>query len=109
MQPSALARPVSGFVGFVVPSLCNGGLVGTLAWNLATIPRYAQHLSFETFVWFYGVGGLVIVLSCFAAFLLLSTTRPPSARAGGRARWLCVALLNASVPSLVLLLLILLG
>jgi len=95
-------------IGFVVPGLCNVGMAAWLAWHLLRAPYHARELSFRAFVWFYAVGGLAIVLSCAAAFLLLATEQPLATDAAGRRRWLAVALINTSVPSLLMLALILL-
>jgi len=99
-------RRASIILGFVVPALCNVGLAIWLAVHLARTQPYARDLSFRTFVWFYGVGGLAIVLSCAAAFLLLATEQPLATNVGVRRRWVAVALINTCVPSLLMLALI---
>jgi len=101
-----MKRAASIILGFVVPALCNVGLAVWLAWHLFRTQPYARDLSFRTFVWFYGVGGLAIVLSCAAAFLLLATEQPLAADVGARRRWVAVALINTCVPSLLILALI---
>ena len=101
-----MMRAAKTFLGFLVPGLCNAGMAIWLAWHLLRAPSYARDLSFRTFVWFYGVGGLAIVLSCAAAFLLLATDAPPATDVVKRRRWLIVALINTTVPSLLMLALI---
>jgi hypothetical protein len=101
-----MRRAASVILGFVVPALCNVGLAVWLAWHLFRTQPYARDLSFRTFVWFYGVGGLAIVLSCAAAFLLLATEQPLATDVGARRRWVAVALINTCVPSLLILTLI---
>jgi hypothetical protein len=103
-----MKRAAKIFVGFLVPGLCNAGMAAWLAWHLLKAPSYARELSFRTFVWFYAVGGLAIVLSCAAAFLLLATEQPVATDAVARRRWVAAALVNTSVPSLLMLALILL-
>jgi len=94
------------FLGFVLPSLCNAGMAAWLAFHLLAGPTYGRSLSFRAFVWFYAIGGLAIVLSCAAAFLLLATDQPPAHDMRARRRWLTVALINTTVPSLLMLALI---
>ena len=94
------------FLGFVLPSLCNAGMATWLAFHILAGPNYARGLSFRAFVWFYAIGGLAIVLSCAAAFLLLATDQPPAHDMRARRRWLTVALINTTVPSLLMLALI---
>ena len=100
-------KRASIILGFVVPALCNVGLAVWLAWHLFRTQPYARDLSFRTFVWFYGVGGLAIVLSCAAAFMLLATDQPLATDVGARRRWVAVALINTCVPSLLIIALIL--
>jgi hypothetical protein len=101
-----MKKAVSIIVGFVVPGLCNAGLAVWLALHLMRTQPYGRDLSFRTFVWFYGVGGLAIVLSCAAAFLLLATEQPLATDVGARRPWVAVALINTCVPSLLMLALI---
>jgi len=99
-------RTAKTLLGFVLPSLSNAGMAAWLAWHLLEVPAYARTLSFRTFVWFYAAGGLAIVLSCAAAFLLLATDEPLATDPVARRRWLIVALVNTTVPSLLMLALI---
>ncbi|HTO44004.1 MAG TPA: hypothetical protein VML56_08015 [Burkholderiales bacterium] len=99
-------RRASVILGFVVPALCNVGLAIWLVLHLMRSQPYGRDLSFRTFVWFYGVGGLAIVLSCAAAFMLLATEQPLATNVGARRRWVAVALINTCVPSLLILALI---
>ena len=101
-----MKRTASIIVGFVVPALCNASLAVWLALHLIRTHPYGRDLSFRTFVWFYGVGGLAIVLSCAAAFMLLATDQPLATDVGVRRRWVAVALINTCVPSLLILALI---
>jgi len=93
------------FFGFILPSLCNVGLAVWLLVHAWSAPAYGRSLSFRAFVCFYAVGGLSIVLSCAAAFLLLAADAPASDLAKQR-RWLTLALINTTVPSLLMLALI---
>ena len=101
-----MSQAAKTFLGFVLPSLCNAGMAVWLAFHLLAGPTYARSLSFRAFVWFYAVGGLAIVLSCAAAFLLLATDQPTANDMVARRRWLTVALINTTVPSLLMLALI---
>lgn len=101
-----MSRSVQGILGFVVPTLCNVGMAGWLVFHLLSSSGYSRSLSFRAFVWFYAIGGLAIVLSCAAAFLLLATDQGPSHDASARRRWLTIALVNTTVPSLLMLALI---
>lgn len=99
-------RAAKTFLGFVLPSLCNAGMAAWLAFHLLTGPTYARSLSFRAFVWFYAIGGFAIVLSCAAAFLLLATDQPQANDLVARRRWLTIALINTTVPSLLMVALI---
>ena len=96
------------FLGFILPALLNAGLGLWIVWHLATSPGYAQRISFGAFVWLYAVGGLAIVLSCASAFLLLAVDVTGSADAAQRRLWLMLALVNTTIPSVLMLLLVLL-
>jgi hypothetical protein len=99
-------RAAKTFVGFVLPSSCNAALAAWLAWYLLIVPGHGRHLSFQAFVLFYAVGGLAIVLSCAAAFLLLAADQPLTTDLQTRRRWFTIALLNTILPSLLMLALI---
>ena len=99
-------RAAKNFVGLVLPSLCNAGMAAWLAFHLMAGPTYARSLSFRAFVWFYVIGGFAIVLSCAAAFLLLARDQSSAHDLATRRRWLTVALINTTVPSLLMLALI---
>jgi hypothetical protein len=101
-----MRRATKTFLGFVLPSLCNAGMATWLAFHLRAGPTYARSLSFRAFVWFYAIGGFAIVLSCAAAFLLLAADQPPAHDMAARRRWLTIALINTTVPSLLMLALI---
>jgi hypothetical protein len=98
-----MSRAAKTFLGFVLPSLCNAGMAAWLVVHLLAGPR---SLSFRAFVWFYAIGGFAIVLSCAAAFLLLAADQPPAHDMAARRRWLTIALINTTVPSLLMLALI---
>ena len=102
-----IARAARSFIGFLLPALCNAGLAAWLAWYLLKRPEHGRHLSFEAFVWFYAVGGLAIVLSCAAAFLLLAADQPLATDLQTKRRWFTVALLNTILPSVLMLALVL--
>jgi len=99
-------RAAKTVLGFVLPSLCNAGMAAWLIYHVSGGSAYARSLSFRAFVWFYAIGGLAIVLSCAAAFLLLATDEPLATDMGARRRWLTIALVNTTVPSLLMLALI---
>ncbi len=101
-----MSRAVKTFLGFLLPSLCNAGMAVWLAFHLLAGPAYGRSLSFRAFVWFYAIGGFAIVLSCAAAFLLLATDQSPTQDMAARRRWLTIALINTTVPSLLMLALI---
>ena len=96
------------FVGFLLPGLLNAGLALWIAWHLATTASYARGMGFGAFVWLYAIGGLAIVLSCGSAFMLMATDGSGSANATQRRRWLMTALVNTTIPSVLMLLLLLL-
>jgi hypothetical protein len=99
-------RVVSVWLGFVVPAILNIGSVVWLAWHLALVPGYAQAWSFAQFASLYAIGGLTIVLSGMAIFFMLASDQVFTSDARQRRRWLTVALINTSVPSVGILLLL---
>ncbi len=99
-----MRRNTQRFLGFLLPGLLNAGLAGWIVWHLATMPGYARRLGFGVFVWLYAVGGLAIVLSCASAFMLLAVDVTSSADAAQRRLWLMLALINTTIPSVLLLL-----
>ena len=102
-----MRRAAERFLGFVLPALLNAGLASWVVWNLATGASYAHGIGFGVFVWLYGIGGLAILLSCASAFLLLATEAPGRADAEQRRRWLMLALINTTIPSVLMLVLVL--
>jgi len=94
------------FLGFLLPGALNAGLALWVLWHLATVPGYARHIGFGAFVWLYAIGGLTIVLSCASAFFLLAADG--GADAARRRHWLTLALINTTIPSIFMLLLLLL-
>lgn len=103
-----MKQAAKGFFGILLPALCNVGLAAWLTWHLVMVHEYARRLSFQSFVWFYAIGGLTIVLSCAAAFLLMASDQPMTSDLRARRRWLMIALINTTVPSLLMLVLVLL-
>jgi hypothetical protein len=103
MTPAA-----KGIFGLLLPALCNVGLAAWLSWHLVMVPGHARHLSFQAFVWFYAIGGFAIVLSCASAFLLLAADQPLASDLRARRRRVIIALVNTTVPSLLMLVLVLL-
>jgi hypothetical protein len=103
-----ITRAARCVLGFLLPALCNVGVAAWLAWHLMTLPEHARRLSFQAFVWFYAIGGLTIVLSCAAAFLLMASDQPLVSDQRQRRRWLTIALINTTVPSLLMLALMML-
>jgi hypothetical protein len=101
-----MRKTVQRFLGFLLPGLLNVGLALWIVWHLATVPGYAGRLSFGAFVLLYAVGGLTIVLSCASAFLLLAIGGSGSADAAKRRLWLMLALVNTTIPSVLMLLLL---
>ena len=103
-----IQRAARRFLGFLLPGLLNVGLALWIIWHLITVRGYAQRISFGAFVWLYAVGGLAIVLSCASAFLLLVVHATGSEDAAQRRLWLMLALGNTTIPSVLMLLLVLL-
>ena len=101
-----IRKAVERFLGFVLPGLLNAGLALWIVWHLATVPGYARRLSFGAFVMLYAVGGLTIVLSCASAFLLLALGGSNAVDAAQRRLWLMLALVNTTIPSVLMLLLL---
>jgi hypothetical protein len=99
-------RAAQRFLGFWLPSAMNAGLALWILWRLA-IPGHARQVGFGAFVWLYAMGGLAIVLSCASAFFLLAVEGRVADMAQRR-RWLMLALINTTIPSILLLLLLLL-
>jgi hypothetical protein len=94
-------RAARRFVGFYLPALCNAGLLAWLVWHVSV--AHDRNLSFQTFVSFYAVGGLAIVLSCGTAFLLLAADQPLATDVRGKRLWFAVALVNIILPSVSML------
>jgi hypothetical protein len=103
-----MRRAAQRFLGFLVPGLLNLGLALWIAWHLAMIPGYARQVGFGAFVWLYTVGGLAIVLSCASAFLLIAVDGSGNADLSQRRLWLMLALVNTTIPSILMVLLLLL-
>jgi len=101
-----MRKVLQRFLGFLLPGLLNAGLALWIVWHLASAPGYARRLSFGAFVLLYAVGGLTIVLSCASAFLLLATGASGSVDAAQRRLWLMLALVNTTIPSVLMLLLL---
>jgi len=101
-----MRKALQRFLGFLLPGLLNAGLAVWIVWHLASTPGYARRLSFGAFVLLYAVGGLTIVLSCASAFLLLATGASDSVDAAQRRLWLMLALVNTTIPSVLMLLLL---
>lgn len=99
---------VQRFFGFLLPGLLNSGLALWIVWHLATTASYARGMGFGAFVWLYAIGGLAIVLSCASAFMLLATGGSGSTDAAERRPWLMTALINTTIPSVLMLLLLVL-
>jgi DMSO reductase anchor subunit len=83
-------------VFYFVPAACNIGLIIFLYWTSFN-PRQQ---GFQTFVLFYSVGGLVVAVSAITALIHLSS------RDQGDRRLLGLALVNAIIPTLLLLILL---
>jgi len=96
------------FFGFLLPGFLNTGLALWIVWHLATTASYARGMGFGAFVWLYAIGALAIVLSCGSAFMLMATDGLGSADAAQRRLWLMTALVNTTIPSVLMLLLLLL-
>ena len=101
-----MRKALQRFLGFLLPGLLNAGLALWIVWHLASGPGYARRLSFGAFVLLYAVGGLTIVLSCASAFLLLATGTSGTVDAAQRRLWLMLALVNTTIPSVLMLLLL---
>jgi energy-converting hydrogenase Eha subunit B len=101
-------RAVRRFLGIVLPGLLNAGLALWIVWHLIAVPGYARSIGFGAFVWLYAVGGLAIVLSCASAFMLLAMETSDPVDAARRRLWLMLALVNTTIPSVLMLLLVVL-
>ena len=98
-----MTRPrLSSILLYALPLGCNVGMGAYLAYRVLRWPGFAPEFGAGDFFLFYGVGALVIMLSAVAAFLQLG--KGESARPGA----LALASLNATMPTLILLLLFLL-
>ena len=102
-----MQRAAQRFVGFWLPGALNAGLALWILWHLVRVPSYARQVGFGAFVWLYAIGGLAIVLSCASAFFLLAVDGQGTDVAQRR-RWLMLALINTTIPSVLMLLLVLL-
>jgi len=103
-----MQRAAQRLLGFLLPGLVNMGLALWIVWHLATVPGYARRIGFGSFVWLYAIGGLAIVLSCASAFLLLAMDVTGTADAAQRRVWLMLAFINTTIPSVLMLVLVLL-
>jgi hypothetical protein len=103
-----MRRTAQRVLGFLLPGALNACLALWIVWHLATIPSYARNVGFGAFVWLYMVGGLAIVLSCASAFFLLAVEGTGGSGASQRRLWLMLALVNTTIPSILMLLLLLL-
>ena len=102
-----MQRAAQRFLGFWLPGALNAGLALWIVLYLARVPSHARQIGFGAFVWLYAIGGLAIVLSCASAFFLLAVDGP-RADVAQRRRWLMLALVNTTIPSILMLLLLLL-
>jgi hypothetical protein len=79
---------------YFLPAACNIGLIVFLCWT------YRHQQGFQTFALVYSVGGLVVAVSAITALVHLSS------RDQGDRRLLGLALVNAIIPTLLLLILL---
>ena len=85
---------------YYLPLAANLGLVWYLFWAADFSPAYRHQRAFETFALFYAIGGVVVAVSGITAFLQISSSEP------GDRRLLVLALVNAIIPTLLLLILL---
>ncbi len=85
---------------YYLPLAGNIGLLWYLFWAADFAPAYRHQRGFETFTLFYAIGGAVVGVSGITAFLQVSSSEP------GNRRLLVLALVNAIIPTLLLLILL---
>ena len=91
---------VRHFLFYFLPAACNVALMAYLIWSSAFAYPYRHQRGFDTFVVFYAVGGTVVAISAITAFVHASS------RDQGDRRMLVLALMNAIIPTLLLLILL---
>jgi heme O synthase-like polyprenyltransferase len=84
----------------VLPTVVNVVLTAYLAWQLNLMPYFQRQGEFQIFSVLYAVGGLVIAVSGFAAFVHAAET-DKAAR-----RLFMLALVNITIPTILLLVLL---
>jgi hypothetical protein len=84
---------------YYLPAVCNAVLIIYLAWTASQPVALRHQQGFQTFALFYAMGGAVVAVSAITAFVQISS------RQSGR-RLLILALLNAIIPTVLLLLLL---
>ena len=86
---------------YVLPLAINIGLLAYLVWQLLPIPTVERQGGLQLFSVIYALGGIVVVVSGFAAFLH-SVLNP----GGGGQRLFALSLANIIVPTVLLLVLL---
>lgn len=84
----------------VLPTVANVVLTAYLAWQLNLMPYFQRQGEFQIFSVLYAVGGLVIAVSGFAAFVHAAETREAARRL------FMLALINIIIPTMLLLVLL---
>jgi hypothetical protein len=101
-----MRRAVERFIGFALPGLLNAGLALWILWHLPSRAGYARGIGFGAFVWLYAIAGLAILLSCASAFLLLASEAHGGRASTRQRQWLMLALVNTTIPSVLMLFLV---
>lgn len=83
-----------------LPTAANLVLIVYLAWQLNLMPYFQRQGEFQIFSIIYAVGGLVIALSGFAAFVHAADSRMVARRL------FMLALVNIIIPTMLLLVLL---
>jgi hypothetical protein len=91
------------FLVYYLPLLANLGLIAYLTWQLNLVPYFQRQGEFQIFSLLYAVGGLVVVVSGIAAFTQIVTNQK------GTHPLLALALVNAIIPTVLLVALLKFG
>lgn len=91
------------FFLYWMPLLINLGLLAYLVWQLNLLPYFQRQGEFQIFSVLYALGGIVVAVSGFAAFVH-SALNP-----GRQQRLFVLSLANIIIPTVLLLALFLFG
>lgn len=84
----------------ILPAVVNAAMIAYLAWQLNLMPYFQRQGEFQIFSVLYAVGGLVIAVSGFAAFVHAAETHEAARRL------FMLALINIIIPTMLLLVLL---